>query len=534
MKLYNTMSRHIEEFKPLKPGRVSLYTCGLTVYSQPHIGNWVSYIYWDILVRTLRASGYKVTRVQNITDVGHLTSDEDAGEDKMVKGALREGLSAWQVAQKYIDIADREAYQRLGLVRPNEMPRATDFIPQQIAFIQELESKGYTYQITDGIYFDTSKLADYGKLARLDIKGLKYGARVEASAKKNPTDFAVWKFSPQDGPKRDMEWWAPWPQVGSSLDEKHPVSSTRTLHEDARQGEAEQRTESYNKYDEGVAEASTSHSASSNISTGGSAAGQDIAVHGSWGFPGWHLECSAMARELLGDTIDIHTGGIDHIPVHHSNEIAQSEAVTGKPFANYWLHANHIKVDGTKISKSLGNIYTLQDIVDRGYDLRAFKLMVLSKHYRTEGNFSWEILDAAQNRLQAWLQGAEMVWQYEKAEESGKPDFEYTDQILSALNNDLDTPAALIVVDQFFKQAREMSLSKPCVQNFLEDTESLLGISLRTDDISQAQKAMINDRLRARQASNWNESDRIREALKAEGINLVDRDDKTIWTRQPL
>ncbi|MDQ5912858.1 MAG: cysteinyl-tRNA synthetase, partial [Patescibacteria group bacterium] len=318
MKLYNTLTRKTEEFKTLEDKKVKLYTCGLTVYSQPHIGNWVAYIYWDILVRTLKASGYEVERVQNITDVGHLTSDEDAGEDKMLKGALKEGLTAWEVAEKYIKVADREAFELLGLLHPEHMPRATEYIPQQIDFVKTLEEKGFTYVIEDGVYFDTSKLENYGELARLDIEGLQFGARVEDTGKKNPTDFAVWKFS-KPGEKRDMEWDSPW----------------------------------------------------------------------GMGFPGWHLECSVMAREILGDTIDIHTGGIDHIPVHHTNEIAQTEAVTGKKFSNFWIHANHIKVDGTKMSKSLGNIHTLQDILDKGFGLQAFKLVVLSKHYRTEGNFTW-------------------------------------------------------------------------------------------------------------------------------------------------
>src|ERR1700741_1715224 len=295
MKLHNTLSRTIDDIQPLEGNKIKLYTCGLTVYSQPHIGNWVAYIYWDVLVRTLKDAGYDVTHVQNITDVGHLTSDEDAGEDKMLKGALTEGLTAWQVAEKYIAIADNEAYNKLGLLRPDHMPRATEYIPQQIAFVEELEKKGFTYVIADGVYFDTSKLNNYGELARLDIKGLQFGARVANTGKKNPTDFAVWKFS-DPSEKRDMEWESPWGK----------------------------------------------------------------------GFPGWHLECSVMARELLGDQIDIHTGGIDHIPVHHTNEIAQTEAVTGRQFSKYWVHANHIKVNGEKMSKSLGNIYTLQDILDKG------------------------------------------------------------------------------------------------------------------------------------------------------------------------
>ncbi len=455
MKLYNTMTRQVDELKPLNDNKISLYTCGLTVYSHPHIGNWVSYIYWDILVRVLRAQGYDVTRVQNITDVGHLTSDEDAGEDKMLKSALKEGKTAWEVADTYIGIADDEAFNQLGLIRPEHMPRATEYIPQQIAFVQELESGGYTYTIADGVYFDTSKLDDYGKLARLDIGGLQFGARVADTGKKNPTDFALWKFS-DPNEKRDMEWDSPWGK----------------------------------------------------------------------GFPGWHLECSVMARELLGDQIDIHTGGIDHIPVHHTNEIAQSEAVTGKPFATIWMHANHIKVDGTKMSKSLGNIYTLADIREKGFDLRAFKLMILSKHYRTEGNFTWEILESAQNRLRNWRSMCTRRWQPDALGDN-QPDI--SDQILDALTHDLDTPKALSIVDSYFDQV-EAAGAMPA-KNTLQTIGDVLGIELYDEDITDDQKNMLSDRQKARDNQDWQRSDELRDLLKSSGIEVKDSVHGQIWER---
>lgn len=290
MKLYNTLSRQIKELQPLDGKTVKMYNCGLTVYSHPHIGNWLGYIYWDVLVRTLIAEGYNVERTQNITDVGHLTSDDDNGEDKMEKGAKREGITAWDVAERYISVAENES-SLLGLTAADHLVRATAMIDEQIAFAKILDDKGYLYKIDgDGMYFDTAKLADYGKLARLDIDGLEAGSRVSVEGKRNITDFAVWKFSPTDT-KRDMEWDSPW----------------------------------------------------------------------GTGFPGWHLECSVIARETLGDQIDIHTGGVDHIPVHHTNEIAQTEAVTGKQFSQFWVHVNHIKSDGQKMSKSIGNVYTLED-----------------------------------------------------------------------------------------------------------------------------------------------------------------------------
>ena len=472
MKLYNTLTRNLDDVNPLRDKHISLYTCGLTVYSQPHIGNWVAYIYWDILVRTLKASGYNVTRVQNITDVGHLTSDEDAGEDKMLKGALKEGLTAWEVAEKYIAIADDEAYTQLGLIRPDHMPRATEYIPQQIAFVEELERKGFTYKLDDGVYFDTSKLKDYGQLARLDIEGLRFGARVADSGKKNPTDFAVWKFS-DPSEKRDMEWDSPW----------------------------------------GV------------------------------GFPGWHLECSVMARELLGDQIDIHTGGIDHISVHHTNEIAQTEAITKKPFATMWVHANHIKVNGTKISKSIGNGFTLKDITDKDYDLAAFKLMVLSKHYRTEGNFTWEILDAAQNRLKNWGATVDLLWQSPESalmqhdDQSTKHGIMradvFEDQLLKQLQNDLNTPEALALVDKTLDVTAANELCTACLDSIVSTIYEMLGIDLRTgkSDISDEQKAILTKRQTARDEKDWATADTLRDELADQGILVRDTPHGQIWSR---
>ncbi len=462
MKLYNTLTRKTEEFKTLEDKKVKLYTCGLTVYSQPHIGNWVAYIYWDILVRTLKASGYEVERVQNITDVGHLTSDEDAGEDKMLKGALKEGLTAWEVAEKYIKVADREAFELLGLLHPEHMPRATEYIPQQIDFVKTLEEKGFTYVIEDGVYFDTSKLENYGELARLDIEGLQFGARVEDTGKKNPTDFAVWKFS-KPGEKRDMEWDSPW----------------------------------------------------------------------GMGFPGWHLECSVMAREILGDTIDIHTGGIDHIPVHHTNEIAQTEAVTGKKFSNFWIHANHIKVDGTKMSKSLGNIHTLQDILDKGFGLQAFKLVVLSKHYRTEGNFTWEILEAAQNRLRNWQASADLRWQPLEVG-SWLNNSLNMDILKKAFKDDLNTPLGISTISGLMAQLEERKINSEDIgslNSYLSYVNDLSGINLLKPDITDEQKQLIKNREDAREAKDWAKSDELRDELKEQGIEVKDTPNGTIWSR---
>lgn len=470
MRLHNTLTTKTEEFKPLEDKKVKLYTCGLTVYSQPHIGNWVAYIYWDVLVRTLKANGYTVDHVQNITDVGHLTSDEDAGEDKMLKSALKEGITAWDVADKYIKIADREAFDLLGLTRPTHLPRATDYIAQQVEFVEELHKKGYTYVIDDGIYFDTSKLDNYGKLARLDIKGLQFGKRVKDTGKKNPTDFAVWKFS-NPSERRDMEW-------------DSPLGIKRK------------------------------------------------------GFPGWHLECSVMARELLGDQIDIHTGGIDHIPVHHTNEIAQTEAVTGKKFSNFWVHANHIKVNGTKISKSLGNGFTLEDIMKKGYDLQAFKLMVLSKHYRTEGNFTWEILEAAQNRLNEIRAWADLRHQPSADTMPTELDELFRDtktKMLVALQNDLDTPGALIELGKLMDYMSNIPIPATegtYTKGTLKFIDDLLGLSIsHRPDITTEQKQLIKKREAAREAKDWAKSDQLRDQLKKQGLEVKDTPHGTVWSR---
>jgi cysteinyl-tRNA synthetase len=470
MKLYNTMSRSVEELKTLEPGKVTIYTCGLTVYSQPHIGNWVGYIYWDVLIRVLRAEGYKVERTQNITDVGHLVSDDDGGEDKMEKGAKREGSTAWDIAKKYSAIADHEAHDLLDLIKPDHLVSATSCIDDQIALAQKLDDLGYLYRIDDGMYFDTSKLDNYGKLAHLDIAGLEAGARVAMNGKKNPTDFAVWKFSPRDQ-KRDMEWESPW----------------------------------------GV------------------------------GFPGWHLECSTIAMRTLGNQIDIHTGGVDHIPVHHTNEIAQTESVTGKPFAQIWLHNNHIKVDGQKMSKSLGNIYTIDDIISHGFDLDAFKLLIFSKNYRTEGNFTWEILATAQNRLDNWRNVAALRHQIhdtlkdEDNRTTGDTSILAAAQAMQeALADNLDTVSALRIIDEAFSRIEGVPLDDIhayALTNLLEKIDNLLGLHLiaTTPDISDDNKMLIVERQRARDAKDYKRSDEIRNELAKDGIELRDNASGVVW-----
>lgn len=467
MKLHDTLSGGIEQLQPLQPDVVKLYTCGLTVYSQPHIGNWLGYIYWDVLVRVLEDEGYRVERTQNITDVGHLTSDDDSGEDKMEKGARAEGKTAWDIADKYAAIAEHEAYELLGLKRPTYLVKATDYVEQQLTFAKELESKGLTYLIDgEGLYLDTSKLDDYGKLARLDVAGLQAGKRVAVNGKRHVTDFAVWKLSPA-GSKRDMEWDSPW----------------------------------------GI------------------------------GFPGWHLECSVIALETLGAQIDIHTGGIDHIPVHHTNEIAQTEGLTGLPFASVWLHNNHIKINGTKISKSLGNIVTLSDVMTKGYDVNAFKILALSKHYRTEGNFDWTILDAANNRLNNWRDVA--VLRHQSHDTVQTDDTTSVQASLGALRerlrDDLDTPGALALIDKALGSLQGLSTSdidRHGLIQLLESINELLGIDLiqSTPDISDDLKQTILVRERARDTKDWESSDTLRAELLSHGVELNDGINGTTWS----
>lgn len=463
MKLYNTLTRSIESVEPIDSGKIKMYTCGLTVYSQPQIGNWVAYIYSDILTRTLIQYGFEVERVQNITDVGHLVSDGDDGEDKMEKGAKQEGLTAWQVADKYIEIADKEAYELLGLLRPSKIVRATLLIEQQVDFVKQLESRGYTYVIDqEGVYFDTSKLASYGDLARLDIEGLESGARVEDKGKRSTTDFALWKFSPNDI-KRDMEWDSPWGK----------------------------------------------------------------------GFPGWHLECSAIILNELGESIDIHTGGIDHIPVHHTNEIAQSETLTGAQLSKYWFHNNHMKMNGAKLAKSLGNSYTITDITQKGFSTTAFKLLVMSSHYRTEGNFTWEILEAAQNRLRGFESLSVLRYQsFEHAQRTSTQIEQGINDLESALYNDIDTPKALAVINQVADSCSQglHSSDIAALELFISKVDVFLGLDIgKVPNINSHQKNMINARASARDNKDWQESDRIRDELKSQGIGVNDLEHGQVW-----
>lgn len=464
MQLFNTLTRRLEQFTPQNPTNISLYTCGPTVYDYQHVGNYSAYVRWDTLLRTLELHGYEVNWVMNITDVGHLVSDADEGEDKLQKGAKREGKSAWEIAERYANDFLHNL-QELH-IQPSQVVYATQHITEQIDLVKLLEQKGYTYIIDDGVYFDTAKLADYGKLAHLDAVRLKEGARVQTNPqKRSPADFALWKFSPA-GQKRDMEWDSPWGK----------------------------------------------------------------------GFPGWHIECSAMAMKYLGETLDIHTGGIEHIAIHHTNEIAQSEAATGKPFANYWLHCNHLMVDGSKISKSLGNGVTPDQLQNLGFTMLDLRMLLLQSHYRTQANFTQGGLQAARQRrlnLQAF---ADLRFQLKEGGALDTVTFAQTQQaIQTELANDLHTPEALAALSDL-QTAAESQLVDPAANDAFTDLlrfiDRALGLNLlASHDISAEQKQLVAKRESARAKGEFQIADSLRSELASQNIEVRDTPLGSIWRR---
>lgn len=477
MKLYNTPKKALEEFVPINPDNVRVYTCGPTVYSYQHIGNYTAYIYWDTLVRTLTLNGYKVNRVLNLTDVGHLSSDADEGEDKMEKGAKALGKTVWDVAEFYGDNY-LENFRKLGMIEPTKVAKATDYIEQDLELIRKLKKKGYTYQIDDGIYYDTSKFPIYADFAHLDVESLKAGARVEHNKQKRSiTDFALWKFV-RPGEKHDMQWGTP----------------KDLLDDDS-----------------------------------------DSVV----GYPGWHIECSAIIGAELGETIDIHTGGIDHIPVHHTNEVAQSVAANGKPLANYWLHNNFITIEGKKISKSLGNVYNFADLAERGFSHMDYRMWTLQGHYQTERVFSFDNLAAAKNRLLKWRNFAALRHQFNETLESSETEkrgfWALPKALLEVVSDNLNTPKALSMIDEGFLILENTNLDDidlGSLKKFINFLDELLGLGIEksTQDISDDMKKLILERSRAREGKDWAESDRLREEIESMGdIVLRDTPSRTIW-----
>ncbi|HRW11024.1 MAG TPA: cysteine--tRNA ligase [Caldilineaceae bacterium] len=445
LRLYDTYTRSLRDFTPLNPPEVGLYTCGPTVYDYAHIGNLRTYLFEDILRRVLEFNGYQVKHVMNITDVGHLVSDADSGEDKMEKGSRRTGKTAWAIAEFYTQ-AFQDDLRRLNILEPTIWCRATDYIPEQIAMIECIAAKDYAYTTTDGVYFDTAKLNDYGYLARLKIEGLQAGMRVDMGEKRNPTDFALWKFSPKNE-QRQMEWESPW----------------------------------------GV------------------------------GFPGWHIECSAMSAKFLGAFFDIHCGGEDHIPVHHTNEIAQTEACHGTHLANFWLHGYFLQLDDAKMAKSAGDFLRVQTLLDRGYDPLVYRFFCLSGHYRAKLNFTWEGLDGAATALNR-LRSAVHSWGA-----AGSVDEGLMDQFVAQINDDLNMPRALAVVWELVRSDLPDAAKKATVLQF----DRVLGLGLAAwqpqettvpDDIL----ALLAQRQQARKERRWQEADALRDAITAAGYDIED------------
>ena len=444
MKLYNTLTRQIEEFKPQNPDEVKIYTCGPTVYNFPHVGNYTSYIYWDLLIRAIKANGMTPKRVLNLTDVGHLTSDADDGEDKLEKGAKREGKTVWEIADYYSNYF-LENYEKLNLTKPDIIARATDYINEDIKLVDTLTEKGYTYETTDGVYFDTSKFEKYPDFARLDLDHLKAGARVDFNTeKRNVSDFALWKFI-KPGEDHAMRW----------------------------------------------------------------------DYLGRPGYPGWHIECATIIHEELGETIDIHTGGIDHIPVHHTNEIAESECAFDKKMCNYWLHCNFITIDGEKISKSLGNTYTLEQLEEKGFSPLDFKMWVLQGHFQGTRNFSFTDLSAAKARRLNWRNKAAESYQLGNIE---KTDAET--KILEKLNENLNSPEAFSTID-----TNELSFGD------WKYVDELFGLKI-TEGIEETPefiKRLIEEREEARQNKDYAVADEIRDQLADNNMTVKDTANGPVW-----
>ena len=464
--LYNTLARKKEPFVPLRDERYRIYDCGPTVWAEQHIGNLYRYIVSDVLRRAIQYSGYELTEVMNITDVGAIIGDVDAGEDRMAVAARREGLDPLAVAQKYTDLffADEA---RLNIEPADIVSKATEHIPEMQALIQTLIDKGNAYVAADGVYFDVSSWPDYGKLSKKPLDELVAGARIEVNPnKRNPADFALWRGAKPD----DLQQWpSPWGP----------------------------------------------------------------------GKPGWHIECSAMAMKYLGPTLDLHSGGEDHIFPHHECEIAQSEAATGKPFSRCWMHVYFLRVDGQGMHKSIGNVYTVSDIIERGYDPLAFRLLALGAHYRTPLNFTWDSLGAQQERLVRWRSNLKRFFRDSGASAADELTADLRDEFLAAIEDDLNTASALAVVEKALHRANlaESREERAAVVGRIFDLDRVLGLSLREaalekDELTAEETRLLRERDAARAAKDWRKADVLRAELLKHGIRVHDeKNGTTRWER---
>ena len=450
LKLYNTLTRKKEEFVPLKKGTVKMYSCGPTVYNYAHIGNMRAYIFMDTLRKVLKYNGYKVKHVMNITDVGHLVSDADEGEDKMAKTARIENRSVYEIAKEYTD-AFMNDIKALNIDTPEHIAKATEHIREMEIYVNDIVKNGYAYETSKGVYFDTSKLPNYGKmLSNNNIDDLKAGARVEVDTeKRNPQDFALWIKAPKE---HIMKW------------------------------------------------------------------------NSKWGlcYPGWHIECSAMSRKYLGDKFDIHTGGVDHIPIHHENEIAQSIGATGHNLANYWMHVEFLLIDGGKMSKSLGNVYTLNDLKAKGIDALSYRYFTYSSHYRNKLNFTWDAIKSAKNSLNKLR---DMIALHKGVNKKIDKNIisKYEEQFLDAINDDMNMPVAISIVWEIAKEKEKSNDFYELIKKF----DSVLSLDLDKNDkedinIPEDIKLILNERKDARKNKNFAKSDELRDKLKELGYIVKD------------
>lgn len=459
--LTNTLSGKKELFTPFKPNTATLYSCGPTVYDRASIGNLRAYVFSDTLARALSFAGYRVERVINITDVGHLVADADQGEDKMALGAAREQKTPEEIAEHYTTLFLNDI-RALNIDADDiTFPRATAYIREQIAMVENLEIQGFAYKAADGIYFDTAKFHGYGKLGGINVESLQAGARVEVvDGKRSPHDFALWRFAKEG----DLQKWdSPWGK----------------------------------------------------------------------GNPGWHIECSAMSRALLGAEIDIHTGGIDHIAVHHNNEIAQSEAITQKPFVHYWMHAAFLTMQGEKISKSLGNVVYLSDVVEHGYHSLALRYFFLQAHYRTQIAFSWDALAGAAEALNRLWRIAKDTRQSAKGVAVKS---EASEEFTSLITDDLGTPQA---IGYLWHALRDNSLSAEQKLGLLEAADALLGLSLShppladtctIEELPKAVRLLASEREIARKNKDFREADRLRDEILNRGYRVDDKPEGTVFS----
>ena len=467
MNLYNTLTRKEEKLKPINPPQVNIYNCGPTVYRFPHIGNWRTFLTGDLLRRSLDYLGYQTKQVMNITDVGHLTSDADTGADKIELEAEKESKTAYEITEFYLQ-SFLDDGQLLNMKTPHVMPRASEHIADMIELIKKLEDKGYAYQTSDGLYFDTAKFPRYGALSGQKLEQKKAGARIEISdEKRNPTDFALWKFSPKDV-KRQQEWPSPW----------------------------------------------------------------------GTGFPGWHIECSALSRKYLGQPFDIHTGGIDLIGVHHENEIAQSEAAYKKPLAKIWFHVEFFQMGQVKMSKSSGNFITIKDLIEKGYDPLAYRLFVLGAHYQSKQNFTWKSLDQAQRNLEKIKETAKRLYLYSDTNKSKQrlDIARYRREFKKHLKKNLDFPQIMVLLFDFLAESNRLINQK---QMNLENAQKALALLIEWDQvlglkikesirekllIPRKIEVLVEQREHLRQTKQWAEADEIRHQIEKLGYKVEDRD----------